>query len=219
MNSRIAPAALLAAASPRLADWREAVRDMDAAPSVQYASLVEDLVARGTEQAATLLQELAPSLEQLLAEYDADDSVSIGFIEDLAITIRDRRVVGRAIHDALGPSARDALRGMWLYVNQSNRQAVQFNRKQLGPDVGQPAQLRNWLLPRLGLVSSGTPVASLDVAGRLLELRCQSPSHIEQLVAQAPGALSIDDLLLYVLPDVVADLDAPCITLERGAAA
>jgi hypothetical protein len=112
------PHELLVRHVPRLRMWRDEMDNYRDTPMAFYSRLASEVVELAADGVIPVLADLAPVIEHLLLEFDEQDAVSIGFVENLQALVEERRLDSRKVRGALGELAQAAWDGLYLYRYQ-----------------------------------------------------------------------------------------------------
>jgi hypothetical protein len=211
------PIALLLANAPQLRSWWAEFADAEDTLSDTLPSLTAQLVETRSNGTFPELRAMAPSLEILLAEYDDQNQVSLGFIEPLTWAVRDLglELDGERIAADLGPRARSVWNTFYLGDRSDDIRPVSFEESELGALAREPATFERWLVSPLTWVDADTPLARLRVHGVDVELRNTARVWVDRFAAGPDEQMRIGSLLLYLAPrDPRTPKDAPLAALR-----
>jgi hypothetical protein len=152
------------------------------------------------------LAALAPAIERLLAEYDEEDAVSLGFVEDLQEFVEERGLDARRAQEALGPRARGAWESLYHYRHQGHYYEIDFTAAHVAGPVRTPAWLERWFAGNGAHVTAGQPIARLRIEDASYELVMTFGCHLGRRAVEDQHALPVGCMLLHVLPEIDAHI-------------
>jgi hypothetical protein len=196
------PIALLLANAPQLREWWEEFADAEDTVTEVLPSLTARLVETRANGTFPELEAMLPGLEVLLAEYDDQDQVSLGFIQPLTWAVRDvgLELDGERIAASLGPRARSEWNHFYLGDRSHDIRPVSFTEIELGALATEPAIFEQWLATPLRWVNADTPLAQLRVNEIRMELRSTVPVWVDRFAAGPDEQIRSRSLLLYLAP-------------------
>ena len=194
------PTSILLANAPQLRAWWESMDDNQDAVGTACTLIAQQLVATAVGGALPELPVIAPALETLLAEYDDQDQVTLGFVETLLHGACDAGLDLERIRSVLGPTARGVWDDLYRGERRDDLRPVHFTKRDVGGPLTEPTVLDRWLASAHGWVDRDTPLARLKAGASDVELRTNASVWVDRLAAVPSYRLRDGDLLLYLAP-------------------
>jgi hypothetical protein len=201
------PHDVLAHAAPTLRQWRDERGAYESwERSSYYARLAVELVALARDGDIRVLTDVAPAIEQLLAEYDDGDAVSLGLIERFQELVEGSGLDAVRIYTVLGPRARSKWDDLYLYRHQGHYREMDFTPQHIEGWVAGPARVERWLAPNGMHLRAGQPIAQLRIQEEYFDLMTMFGCHAGRRAVEEGDELPTGSMLLHVLPDIDAHL-------------